>query len=222
MFLRIFNILIPLIFIVSCWGTREIDYPTSESYQGEYISDKERIGIASWYGHKEHGGKTASGERFDRYAHTAAHKTLPFGTMVKVTNLTNGKDTVVEINDRGPFVKNRIIDLSYAAAKSIGLIGRGTARVRIEVLSTPSKRNYSIFSPVYTVQIGSFSHKKNAENIKRDLNNRDYDDVRVETIKIKGSEYYRVRVGMFAERRNAETIRSKLRKNGYRGTIFME
>ena len=94
----------------------------------------EQTGNASWYGKKFHGRKTASGERFNMYAMTAAHKTLPFGTKVKVTNLDNKKSVVVKINDRGPFVKGRIIDLSYGASKRIGMVKTGVARVKIKVV----------------------------------------------------------------------------------------
>jgi len=94
----------------------------------------EQEGIASYYGKKFHGRKTASGERFDMHKLTAAHKTLPFGTMVEVTHIRNGKKVVVRINDRGPFKKGRIIDLSYAAAKKIGIIKSGLAQVRIRVV----------------------------------------------------------------------------------------
>ncbi len=92
-------------------------------------------GKASWYGKPFHGRLTASGERFDMHAPTAAHKSLPFGTRVRVTNLDNGKHTVVRINDRGPFVKGRIIDLSYGAAKQIQMLQMGVARVKLEILS---------------------------------------------------------------------------------------
>jgi rare lipoprotein A len=91
-------------------------------------------GVASWYGQPHHGQPTASGERFNMYELTAAHRTLPLGTRVRVTNLSNGRSVVVTITDRGPFVKGRIIDLSYAAARRIGLIGPGTAPVQLEVL----------------------------------------------------------------------------------------
>ncbi len=93
-----------------------------------------REGMASYYGPKFHGRKTSSGEVFDMYALTAAHNTLPFGTLVKVTNLGNDLSVVVRINDRGPFVKNRIIDLSYEAARRIGMVGPGTASVRLEIV----------------------------------------------------------------------------------------
>jgi len=91
-------------------------------------------GLASWYGHPHHGRATASGRTYNMYKLTAAHRTLPLGTRVRVTNLTNGRAVVVTITDRGPFVDSRIIDLSYAAAKHIRLIGPGTAPVRLEVL----------------------------------------------------------------------------------------
>lgn len=95
-------------------------------------------GIASWYGTKFHGKRTANGERYDMYAMSAAHKTLPLPTMVRVTNLDNGRSVVVRVNDRGPFVKSRVIDLSYAAAKTLGYDDTGTASVRVEVLGNRS------------------------------------------------------------------------------------
>lgn len=95
-------------------------------------------GTASWYGKLFHGKETASGNNYDMYGYTAAHRSLPLGSKVRVINLQNGKDIVVNINDRGPYIKNRIIDLSYSAAKSLGIIDRGTQEVKIEVLSIPS------------------------------------------------------------------------------------
>ncbi len=96
-----------------------------------------QYGKASWYGRQFHGKKTASGERFNKRSFTAAHKQLPFGTIIKVTNLRNGKDVYVRINDRGPFVSGRIVDISRAAAEAIGFRKRGVARVRVEVVSLP-------------------------------------------------------------------------------------
>lgn len=93
-----------------------------------------QVGVASYYAHAHDGRRTASGERFDMSEMTAAHRTLPFGTIVRVTNLANGRRAVVRINDRGPFKKKRIIDVSLAAARELGMVGRGTARVRLEVL----------------------------------------------------------------------------------------
>lgn len=97
-----------------------------------------QVGVASYYAHEFHGRRTASGERFDMRAMTAAHATLPFGTRVRVTNLDNGKEVEVRINDRGPFRKERIIDLSLAAARKLGMVGPGTARVRLEVIGRAS------------------------------------------------------------------------------------
>lgn len=94
-------------------------------------------GVASWYGAEFHGKRTASGEIYDMFALTAAHRRLPFGTLVEVTNLENGRKVVVRINDRGPFKKGRIIDLSYAAARRLGMVEQGTARVRLRVIRRP-------------------------------------------------------------------------------------
>ena len=118
-------------------------------------------GLASWYGGKFQGRLTASGEVFDTNLFTAAHKSLPFGTVAKVTNLVNGLSTVVKINDRGPFVEGRIIDLSRAAAEKIDMIGTGTARVTVEVLSFPEDR--------FTIQVGSYGLERNAEKVRRQL-----------------------------------------------------
>jgi len=91
-------------------------------------------GVASWYGRRFNKKRTSSGERFNMYRMTAAHKTLPLSTYVQVTNLRNGKHVIVKVNDRGPFVPNRVIDLSYAAAKQLGMVGRGTAPVSIKAV----------------------------------------------------------------------------------------
>jgi rare lipoprotein A len=94
-------------------------------------------GQASWYGKPFHGRRTASGERYDMHARTAAHRKLPFGTRVRVTNLENGKETVVRINDRGPFVQGRVIDLSFGAASQIQMVQAGVVKVRLEILGGP-------------------------------------------------------------------------------------
>jgi rare lipoprotein A len=113
-------------FFVGCAGTSRY-YGTPADFASFH-----QTGMASYYGSELHGHKTASGERFDMYKLTAAHPSLPFGACVRVTNLANGKSVVVRINDRGPHTKRRIIDLSYAAAKQIGMVGTGTAKVKID------------------------------------------------------------------------------------------
>jgi len=118
-------------------------------------------GLASWYGGKFQGRLTSSGEVFDTNLLTAAHKTLPFGTLVKVTNLANGLSTVVKINDRGPFVEGRIVDLSRAAAEQIDMVGTGTARVSVEVLSFPADR--------FAIQVGAYVVERNAEGVRKRL-----------------------------------------------------
>ena len=116
-----------------------------------------QTGEASWYGKDFHGRATASGEPYDMWAHTAAHRTLPFHAKVRVTLLATGASTVVRINDRGPFVKNRIIDLSLAAARDLGLDRTGTGRVRIEVIGDDG---------IYLLQLGSFKNRANAETLR--------------------------------------------------------
>jgi len=112
---------------VGCASTRGVTLPRDA-----------QVGIASYYAHAHHGRRTASGEVFDMGALTAAHRTLPFGTRVRVTNLSNGRRAVVRVNDRGPFQGRRIIDLSLAAARELGMVGSGTARVRLEVVGAGS------------------------------------------------------------------------------------
>jgi rare lipoprotein A len=111
----------------ACAGRRPPDTPPAPAPD----PGRSQTGIASWYGKKFHGRRTASGERYDMHAMTAAHRTLPFGTRVEVTDLETGRSVRVRINDRGPFVQGRIIDLSYAAARKLGMVERGLARVRI-------------------------------------------------------------------------------------------
>ena len=129
-------------------------------------AESSQTGYASWYGGKFQGRKTANGEIFDTYKYTAAHKTLPFDTILKVKNLENGKTVVVRVNDRGPFVKNRILDLSYAAAEDIGMIKSGTAKVKIQVVesSTSQSDRYS-----YKIQVAAYSSLKNARNTLKNL-----------------------------------------------------
>lgn len=149
---------------------------TPKKRDGSYVINDERyypitsssgfvqLGEASWYGKDFHGRKTANGEIYDMYKISAAHKILPFNTYVKVLNLNNNKYIIVRINDRGPFVKGRIIDLSYAAAKEIDLIGTGVAKVKVTALKKKQIKS-GIQEGVFTVQVGAFSDKLNAENL---------------------------------------------------------
>ena len=127
------------------------------------------VGMASWYGHPYHGRPAASGEIYDMEKLTAAHRTLDFGTWVNVRNLENGKSVKVRINDRGPFTEGRIIDLSHAAARAIGMLGNGTARVRVEILSHPGAL---ISGEFYGVQVGAFKNRSNAERLQKEMRGR--------------------------------------------------
>jgi rare lipoprotein A len=123
-------------------------------------------GLASWYGHPYHGRPAANGEIYDMEKLTAAHRTLPFGTWVRVVNLSNDKTVDVRITDRGPFVENRIIDLSHAAAEAIALIGPGVARVRLDILSVPTAASGENW---YAVQAGAFLDRDRAERLRASL-----------------------------------------------------
>lgn len=186
-------------------------------------------GEASWYGPGFHGKKTASGERYNQNAFTAAHKTLPFGTRLKVTNLNNGLSTTVVVNDRGPFKKGRIIDLSNAAAKKINMIGTGTARVRIKSIGssnvsqqatttkTSVSSSYGTDSNTYYIQIGAFSSRDNANNAAQQLSNRGYNY----RIKTGSGGTYTVQAGPYSSRSKAESVRDTLR-GSYSGAFITE
>ncbi len=153
-------------------------------------------GNASWYGRKFHGRLTSSGEPFDMYRLTAAHRTLPIPTYARVTNLDNGRSTVVRINDRGPFHHNRIIDLSYAAAVKLGFAAQGTARVRVEVID-PARR--------YVIQAGAFSDLARADRLKAAL--KELTGHKAYVGKVSGDALYRVRLGPVRGRTEAERLK---------------
>ena len=186
-------------------------------------------GIASWYGKDFHGKKTANGEIYDMYAMTAAHKTLPLGTYVRVHNLENNRKLEVRINDRGPFVRGRIIDLSYTAAKDIGIVGPGTARVEVVALGTPattdggSSRSYvqgDYYSGNFTYQVGAFVKRENAERQKRELGGK-YKNAHI-TVFDRGDQiFYRVRVGKFTTLEDAVRYELILMEDGYPDAILI-
>ena len=146
-------------------------------------------GNASWYGVPFHGRHASNGEIYDMYKLTAAHRTLPFETMVRVTNLNNGKSTVVRITDRGPFVDNRIIDLSFAAAQEVDSVGPGVVPVRVEVLGGVDPT-----AGFFTVQVGAFRDRSNAERL-RDRLNASYSPIFIQQYDSPDGIFYRVRVG---------------------------
>jgi len=166
-------------------------------------------GQASWYGPNFHGKTTSSQEVFDMYDMTAAHKSLPFGTYVMVTNLDNGRSVKVRINDRGPFIRGRVIDLSYAAAKVLGMVGTGVVPVRIEILSDIS---VDADGQRFAVQVGAFVVKENAEALKSRLDKK-YNNVYISQFKTPNRVYYRVRLS-FDSRSDALKTAKSLQKQG--------
>ena len=188
----------------ACTGTR----PTTPTPSRKPIES----GIASWYGGEFHGRRTASGERFDTHQLTAAHRTLAFGTVVEVHDLDNDRRVRVRINDRGPFAHRRIIDLSYAAAEQLGMVGPGTARVELTVVAPgpdelpPQSR--------YTVQIAAFTEPERAEALYSRVA-PDYPDAAVRS----DGTWHRVQVGEFDQRSPAERLRRELARLGYTALV---
>jgi rare lipoprotein A len=163
-------------------------------------------GEASWYGVPFHGRQASNGEIYDMNKLTAAHRTLPFETMVRVTNERNGKSTVVRITDRGPFVNNRIIDLSYAAAREIDSVGPGVVPVRLEVLSTGINPESGFF----TIQVGSFRERANAEQFRERLSAA-YSPTFVKRYDTSSGAFYRVHVGKVSGEEAAKEFGEQLR-----------
>ncbi len=168
-------------------------------------------GLASWYGTKFHTKRTSSGENYDMYALTAAHKTLPLPTYVRVKNLKNGREAIVKVNDRGPFHSNRIIDLSYAAAAKLGIFPQGTAPVEIEALTLKKQIAH------YYLQAGSFESGQLAEQLKNKLSKLSTSPVFID----KDQKRFLVRVGPFANKKMTDQLKARLDKQGVRGAFSM-
>jgi len=201
-------------------------------------------GTGSWYGRDFHGKLTANGERYDMHALSAAHKTLPLPTLVRVTNLENGRSVIVRVNDRGPFVKNRVIDLSYAAANALAYTRQGTARVRVQVLGSssslasnrpvarsPARKTTPVAAmvkpirkspaiPGMYVQLGAFSSTANASRLKMRLAG-DYPSISVQPFMRNMQQMYRVRIGPYSDVRNIERTVLLLQQQGQGNAIVV-
>lgn len=196
--------------------------PTGAGYQ--------ETGLASWYGPNFHGKSTSNGEKYNMEAMTAAHKTLPMNTWVKVTNLKGGQTAVVRINDRGPFVDGRIIDLSKAAARQVGVLGPGTAKVEVVALGYQRQGTGTATVPaqydqpasyddgVFTVQVGAFTIKDNADRLAARLKSV-CGETSIQRYDRGDQVFYRVRVGRFAKLNLAEAMQARLREAGYTGAF---
>jgi len=186
-------------------------------------------GIASWYGRDFNGHKTSNGETYDMYAMTAAHKTLPLGVSVRVTNLQTGRQVVVRVNDRGPFVKGRLIDLSYAAACKLGIDKTGTGRVRVEALGYLERSSqgmvayrapasYDVGS--FAVQVGAFNVEDNARRLAARLQAR-YGVVSVQQGRWRNGSIWRVWVGRYRSLREAKGVGEQLARQGFGGNFVV-
>jgi rare lipoprotein A len=176
------------------------------------VTGMEEVGMASWYGAPHHGRRTASGEVYDMHRLTAAHKTLPFGTRLLVTNRDTSQSAEVRVNDRGPFVEGRILDVSYAAARLLGAVGPGLIPVRVRVLSLPDRS--STGDGVYTVQIGSFTTRARAEALRDSVNG-----ATIAETAVGGETVYRVRIGAYADRAQATAAARDLATRGYQALV---
>jgi len=175
-------------------------------------------GQASWYGVPFNGRRASNGEIYDMYRLTAAHRTLPFETMVRVTNLSNGKTTTVRITDRGPFVDNRIIDLSLAAAREIDSVGPGVVPVRLEVIGNVDID--SLTEGFFTVQVGAFKDRANAERL-RDRLSVTYSPIFIQQYDSPDGIFYRLRVGKISGEDAAKDLAEQLRsKEGFTTLVF--
>lgn len=200
------------------------------------VAGAEEVGNASWYGHPYHGRRTASGEVYDMNDLTAAHRTLPLGTRLMVTNLDTGQAVEVRVNDRGPFVDARVIDLSYAAARVLGVDRAGTVPVRLRVMEVGAPRTPVAVVPVsipaspaapapapspdglFAVQVGAFASRARAESLRETLA-REGDPASVTEAEVGGDVFYRVRVGPYADRQAARGAAQRLASRGYRSVV---
>lgn len=179
---------------------REKDYSLRESDTEEVATEFDQKGYASWYGREFHGRKTASGGKFDMYDMTAAHKTLPFGTVLKVTNLSSGKSITVVINDRGPYKKNRIIDLSYAAGRELGILAKGEEIVGVSIIKLGNGKTEK-----NTTQVKAVSGEE--EYLIEEDDSDENADIPEERI-VSGN--FEIQAGAFYSMKNAEKIKQRI------------
>jgi rare lipoprotein A len=190
------------------------------------VAGYQEKGVCSWYGPDFHGKSTSSGETYDQFGYTAAHRTLPFNTQVRVKNPANNKEILVRINDRGPFLKERILDLSYTGAKELGLVGPGTALIELQalgILEDIEENGQKVIRLVqqvdfqrgdFSVQVGAFKDSQNALMLKETLQ-KEYPQVEVsETIR-SGETFFRVRLAHCAELQKAIQLQKQLEGKGY-------
>lgn len=238
-----YGVLLLIVLLTGCGGSshrvRVLDAPAGSGLKGTqkpYEVDGIRydpllkaegfteIGVASWYGPGFHGKKTSNGEIYNMHGMTAAHKTLPMNVFVRVVNLDNNRESIVRINDRGPFVAGRIIDLSQSAARELDVLGRGTAKVKIEALGyrevQPADGRVVYRHPAsyvpgpFTVQVGSFAVEANARRLAARLEDL-YGVASVVEGWVDGQRFFRVRVGLYKTMELAEQARNEFEKGEF-------
>jgi len=213
---------VPTTLTISNYGNPESYEIAGKTYH--VLDDSEGFeqqGMASWYGTKFHGRRTSSGEAYDMFAMTAAHKTLPIPVFVEVINLDNDRRIVVKVNDRGPFHDGRIIDLSYAAATKLGVSKIGTAPVRIRVIKQRGEDETAV-NAAFTddegklyVQVASYGMEQNALDLVKRLNEQGFSDVRIHVDISNGKTLYRVRIGPLPSNDVAKKLVAQLKDSKY-------
>ena len=214
---RRLSLLICAVVSLSACGHKKVQVKAPQPVS---VSSHDLEGMASYYAEPYHGRRTASGEIFDTYQGlTAAHRTLPFNTMVRVTNKANGREVDVKINDRGPFVDGRVIDLSLRAARQIDLVRPGVAPVKLKILKEGNIATTAVSlplpgKPMFAVQVGAFENQRAAEELKRKLE-KTYPNVSVQAF-AENKTVYRVRIGGEPDLQAAEKLASQLRKQDFK------
>lgn len=199
----------------------KVYYPMREA------NDYRERGIASWYGRKFHGRRTSSGEPYDMYAMTAAHRTLPLPTYVRVRNLGNGRSVILRVNDRGPFLHNRLIDLSYAAAVKLDIVRTGTGLVEVETIDThggtarahvePPAEEQALSVPRLYLQVGAFTKWDNAASLRSRLAQARLGPILIQTELRGGTPLYRVRVGPLTDIEESDRLLERATRHGLSG-----
>jgi rare lipoprotein A len=210
------------ILVAGCGSSRKASH--KNSYDQD-IPEGRFHAVASWYGAEFHGRPTASGEIFNMYANTCAHKTYPFGTRVKISTASGSRTVECTVNDRGPFVEGRDIDLSFAAAREIGLTGSGTSRVFLETQGRDTSyiRSVKVQSTdkrgPFAIQVGSFTESINAVRLRLALRLK-YANAYIQETEIRGTIWHRVRVGNFEQFSKAMDAAEQLGQEGYPALVL--
>jgi rare lipoprotein A len=212
----IFKKVVPVAAPLSRYGNPGAYHVNGHTYEVMTSASGYRTrGLASWYGTKFHKKRTSSGEDYDMYALTAAHKTLPIPCYVRVKNLDNGREALVKVNDRGPFHEGRVIDLSYAAAAQLNLFPKGTASVEIEALTLSGPKGQHVAH--YYLQAGAFNSRHLAEALQKKLSRLSPSPVFIE----KYQQHFLVRVGPFANKAMTDSLKRVLARNGVVGSFSL-